>query len=197
MTKAQVYLYRLIVQGSLLCVAGVAPLHGQSTTPEPRHASAPPPGSAVAPAPATGERGEYTGAAGCSGCHKHDQIWKNFYKDPHFRSVASGKEPPEKTGCEGCHGPGKAHVDARGDVDTVVHAFSVMKPREVIALCLNCHAKEFSRANIRRSEHTEHDVACTACHSIRVWLLWNDGPGGVKTALVLFDVELPVGIEVS
>jgi len=32
---------------------------------------------------------------------------------------------------------------------------------------------------------------------IWVWLLWNDGPGGVKTALVLFDVELPVGIEVS
>ena len=30
-----------------------------------------------------------------------------------------------------------------------------------------------------------------------VWLLWNDGPGGVEAALVLFDVEFPVGIEVS
>jgi hypothetical protein len=95
---------------------------------------------------------------------RHDL--NNFYKDPHFKSVASGKEPPERTGCEGCHGPGRAHVDARGDLDTVVYAFSVMKPQEVIALCLNCHAKEFSRANIRRSEHTQHDVACTACHSI-------------------------------
>ena len=30
-----------------------------------------------------------------------------------------------------------------------------------------------------------------------VWLLWNDGPGWVEAALVLLDVELPVGIEVS
>jgi len=30
-----------------------------------------------------------------------------------------------------------------------------------------------------------------------VWLLWNDGPGGVETALVLIDVELPVTIKIS
>lgn len=30
-----------------------------------------------------------------------------------------------------------------------------------------------------------------------VWQLWNHGPGGVEAALVLFDVEFPVGIEVS
>jgi hypothetical protein len=30
-----------------------------------------------------------------------------------------------------------------------------------------------------------------------VWLLWNHSPGGVWAALVLFDVEFPVGIEVS
>jgi hypothetical protein len=32
---------------------------------------------------------------------------------------------------------------------------------------------------------------------IRVWLLWNHGPRGVEAALVLSDVEFPVGIEVS
>lgn len=111
-------------------------------------------------------KGEFTGDAGCRNCHKHDKIWDNFYKNPHFKSVASGKEPPERTGCEGCHGPGKAHVDAGGDINTVVHAFSVMKPQEIISLRLNCHAQEFNRANIQRSEHTEHDIACTACHSI-------------------------------
>jgi predicted CXXCH cytochrome family protein len=41
-----------------------------------------------------------------------------------------------------------------------------MKPQAIIPQCLTCHSKEFSRANIRRSEHTQHDVACTACHSI-------------------------------
>ena len=33
---------------------------------------------------------------------------------------------------------------------------------------------------------------------IWVWLLWNDAPsGGIKTSLILFDVELPVAIKVS
>src|SRR6516225_6651674 len=85
----------------------------------------------------------FVGSNVCQGCHA--DIWMNFYKNPHFKSVASGKEPPERTGCEGCHGPGRAHVDAGGDINTVVHAFSVMKPQEIISLCLNCHAQEFNR----------------------------------------------------
>jgi DmsE family decaheme c-type cytochrome len=151
---------RLIVQFFLLCAGGVATLPGQSTDSTPSDASI------VAPVQAAGGKAEYTGQAGCRNCHKHDTIWNNFYKDPHFKSVASGKESPERTGCEGCHGPGKAHVEAGGDIDTVVYAFSAMKPAEIINRCLTCHAKEFNRANIRRSEHTEHDIACTACHSI-------------------------------
>ena len=29
-----------------------------------------------------------------------------------------------------------------------------------------------------------------------VWLLWNDAPDGIQASLVLFDVELPVGIKI-
>lgn len=32
--------------------------------------------------------------------------------------------------------------------------------------CLKCHAKDFTRANIRRSVHSANDVVCTNCHSI-------------------------------
>ena len=109
--------------------------------------------------------GEYAGNDKCKNCHEDE--WSSFYKNPHFKSMASGKEPPERTACEGCHGPLKAHVDA-GDAagkDTVLHVFPTMKPREIIDACLKCHAKDFNRANIRRSEHTEHDIACTSCHS--------------------------------
>src|SRR5690349_18494198 len=64
-----------------------------------------PSSAGVGTAPAA--KPEYIGQAGCStGCHKHDELWKNFYKNPHFKSVASGKERPEHTGCEGCHGSG-------------------------------------------------------------------------------------------
>src|ERR1700693_5541171 len=65
----------------------------------------------------------YVGSAVCRSCHP--DIWADFYKNPHYRSVASGKEAPEKTGCEGCHGPGSAHVTARGGKTTIPHAFSL------------------------------------------------------------------------
>ncbi|HEY1337520.1 MAG TPA: DmsE family decaheme c-type cytochrome [Bryobacteraceae bacterium] len=114
----------------------------------------------TAPANAAG----YVGSNVCRTCHA--DIWLNFYKNPHFKSIASGKAPPERTGCEGCHGPAKTHVKARGDKTTVPFAFSLMTQKQALERCLDCHARDFSRANIRRSEHTLNDVACTSCHSI-------------------------------
>lgn len=110
-------------------------------------------------------KGAYAGNGQCKTCHQDE--WDGFFKNPHFNSLASGKEPPELTACEGCHGPLQAHVDAgkKAGRDTVPNAFTVMQPKEIIDACLKCHANDFNRANIRRSEHTEHDVACTACHS--------------------------------
>jgi len=35
----------------------------------------------------------------------------------------------------------------------------------IIEACLSCHKQDFNRANIHRSEHSQHDVPCTACHS--------------------------------
>src|SRR5947209_6503167 len=63
----------------------------------------------------------YVGRETCKTCHP--DVTLNFYKNPHFKSIASGKEPPEKTGCEGCHGPGGDHVAAGGGKGTIA-AFS-------------------------------------------------------------------------
>ena len=106
----------------------------------------------------------YVGSNVCRTCHA--DIWLNFYKNAHFKSIASGKEPPERTGCEGCHGPAKAHLEARGGKTTIPRAFSLMPPKAALETCLTCHASNFDKANIRRSEHTQADVACTSCHSI-------------------------------
>jgi DmsE family decaheme c-type cytochrome len=118
------------------------------------------PAAAQTPPPAS----SFIGNTVCRDCH--DEIWEDFYKNPHYRSVASGKEPPERTGCEGCHGGGRAHVAAGGGADTIPHAFSRMTPQQSQEVCLTCHARDLARANIRRSEHTLNDVACTNCHSI-------------------------------
>jgi DmsE family decaheme c-type cytochrome len=119
----------------------------------------PPPAKATPPV-----NGGYVGSAVCKGCHP--DVWMNFPKNPHFKSVASGTETPEHTGCEGCHGPGAAHVKAGGGKTTIPHAFSLMQPGEIVNDCLECHAKDISRANIRRSVHTDADVVCASCHSI-------------------------------
>ena len=115
---------------------------------------------AGAQAPATG----YVGSEACKTCHA--DMWFNFYKNPHYKSIAAGNLPPERTGCEGCHGPAKAHVEARGGKTTIPRAFSLMGPAKILETCLACHAKDFSRANIRRSSHSEADVVCSNCHSI-------------------------------
>jgi DmsE family decaheme c-type cytochrome len=106
----------------------------------------------------------YTGSNACKTCHA--DVWMNFYKNPHYKSLASGTEPEEKTGCEGCHGPAQKHVEARGGKATIPRAFSLMQPKRVLETCLGCHARDLARANIQRSEHTKNDVACTGCHSI-------------------------------
>lgn len=106
----------------------------------------------------------YVGSDVCKTCHA--DLWAPFFKNPHYKSIASGKEPPERTGCEGCHGPAKAHVEARGGKATISRAFSLMQPKAVMEACLTCHASNFDKSNIQRSEHTEHDITCTNCHSI-------------------------------
>lgn len=106
----------------------------------------------------------YVGSNACKTCHA--DVWSNFYKNPHFKSIALGTESPEKTGCESCHGPAKAHVEARGGKTTIPRAFSLMPAAQALNTCLACHEKSISRAQIRRASHTQADVACNSCHSI-------------------------------
>jgi len=106
---------------------------------------------------------KFVGSTVCKTCHP--DVWLNFNKNPHFKSIALAREAPDKTGCEGCHGAGGNHVAASGGKATI-RAFSQMGPEQVLNACLECHAKDVSRANVRRSAHTEADVVCSSCHSI-------------------------------
>src|SRR6185436_13015888 len=94
----------------------------------------------------------YVGSEACKVCHA--DVWFNFYKNPHYKSIAAGNKP-EITGCESCHGPAKAHIEARGGKTTIPVAFSLVTPRKALDTCLVCHGKDFSRADIRRSSHSQ------------------------------------------
>jgi DmsE family decaheme c-type cytochrome len=102
------------------------------------------------------------GSNTCRPCHP--DVWLNWYKNPHFKQTVPAGAGPER-GCESCHGPGKAHVEARGGKATIV-AFSELAPKQILDNCLTCHARDLSRAEIRRSEHTLANVVCTNCHSV-------------------------------
>jgi DmsE family decaheme c-type cytochrome len=106
---------------------------------------------------------DYVGGMVCRKCHP--DVWLNFYKNPHYKSIAIGKEPPERTGCEGCHGPGKAHVEAGGGKQNI-RAFSEMQPQAILDACLACHSTDIGKANVRRSLHTQSNIVCSNCHSI-------------------------------
>jgi DmsE family decaheme c-type cytochrome len=99
----------------------------------------------------------------CQACHR--DLGATFHRNAHFRSQSAGKEPPERTGCEGCHGPGQNHVLGGGD-KSKIRVFPRLSAAEVLAACLECHQDDLPRAHIQRSSHTLAGVVCTNCHSI-------------------------------
>jgi DmsE family decaheme c-type cytochrome len=105
----------------------------------------------------------FAGDTACRACHPNE--WLNFYKNPHARPSQAGKTSPGKSGCESCHGPGGAHIAAKGDKSKIV-AFSLLRPRDALSNCLQCHAESLGRMEVRHSSHTQAQVACHQCHSI-------------------------------
>jgi predicted CXXCH cytochrome family protein len=106
----------------------------------------------------------------CSGCHP-DRA-RQFAKTVHARAETPGAK--YATGCEACHGPGKAHAEnqmAAGDDAAKLEAGKKLifgfhaKPEENAARCLACHNTSHDQALFNRSEHKLQGVSCEQCHS--------------------------------
>jgi len=105
----------------------------------------------------------YAGTFACRGCHT--ALWNAFSGNAHFASYALKNKPPEQTGCEGCHGPGRAHVLAGGK-KALIRSFPALTAEQQSAACLSCHARDLHMANQQVSSHAEAGVSCTSCHSV-------------------------------
>jgi DmsE family decaheme c-type cytochrome len=68
------------------------------------------------------------------------------------------------SGCESCHGPGAAHVEAGGTKETIVNPGTIPAAR-LNALCLSCHERD-ARSHWTGSPHEGRGLACTSCHSV-------------------------------
>ena len=103
----------------------------------------------------------YIGSDACKDCHE-DQF-KNFSPTVHATLARLNSWKGKVTGCEQCHGPGKAHA-AEGDPSKII-SFKNKSSKAISETCLGCHSGKEEHNNFRRGEHWRNDVGCTDCHS--------------------------------
>lgn len=120
-------------------------------------------GASPSPPPAAGQApaGEYAGEDTCLMCH--EDMKKGYHDSAHAR-VQNLRTPKANKGCESCHGPGKAHVDAGGD-PALIKRLGQARPAEVSETCTSCHIRA-EHAEWPGSKHDSRSMSCTSCHSI-------------------------------
>ena len=119
------------------------------------------------------EADEYVGSDACKDCHE-DQF-KAFSHTPHAQLATNNSWKGKVTGCESCHGPGKAHIE-EGDPKKII-SFKAKSSKEISETCLTCHAGKEDHNNFRRGEHWRNDVGCTDCHTSHAPVARGGNPG--------------------
>jgi DmsE family decaheme c-type cytochrome len=140
-----------------IAALGLACLQQVST-----RAQAPKTSPPAAPSSKDSTGAQYLGSEVCKTCH--EDIYDNWEKTPHWKTMLDTNGGPSHQGCESCHGPGSAHVAGGGDI-TKIFRFEKASTREIDDRCLGCHAGGTEHMNAINSIHTKNDVSCISCHS--------------------------------
>ncbi|MCB1025166.1 MAG: cytochrome C [Acidobacteria bacterium] len=104
----------------------------------------------------------FVGSQTCQACHESEFDSVATTKHGKLETIASWKD--KVTSCESCHGPGKEHVEAGGDITKII-SFKNKTSKEVSETCLACHSGSESHNKFRRSDHWRNNVGCTDCHT--------------------------------
>jgi DmsE family decaheme c-type cytochrome len=119
-------------------------------------------GRQAVPPPASVNAQGYVGSATCQACHS--DVAEFFAQTIHARLSTLPGWSAANTGCESCHGPGKAHVDSGGDPANI-RTFVRESPTQISATCLTCHAGRDEHNNFIRGDHGRNNVGCVDCHA--------------------------------
>jgi predicted CXXCH cytochrome family protein len=147
-------------------------------------------GPSIAASFVLGNPEDYAGIDRCRSCHKPE--FREYEKTSHAKVSVPGKS--YVSGCEVCHGPGKAHADAieaaEGDegktkraleehpifsfsVNAKITAALTQSPifrfrsnsKENAAHCLLCHISSKQQEFFEHSTHVAHGMSCDQCHT--------------------------------
>ena len=116
------------------------------------------------PAVAPTASSDYVGTDTCVSCHEDQN--KRFLNTVMGKAFAKPHTEDEKLGCEACHGPGKAHVEAGGDKAAIPVRFGKDSKNSVEELnhaCFQCH-KNGNRRFWSGSPHESRGMKCVDCH---------------------------------
>jgi DmsE family decaheme c-type cytochrome len=114
-----------------------------------------------------GGDGDYVGSDTCITCHADQE--RRFKDTVMGKAMAHPKTPEEARGCESCHGPGRAHVEAGGGKDTIAIRFgkdSTNSVAEKNAACEACHSRG-DHLFWKGSPHESRGLACVDCHQVK------------------------------
>jgi DmsE family decaheme c-type cytochrome len=113
----------------------------------------------------------YVGDEVCLSCHEalREGLTAEYAHTIHAKVLTpeTGRNALQKKGCEACHGPGHAHVEAGGGPGTM-RSFASDDPSELAAdadVCLSCH-KGGAQLYWNGSPHDGNEVGCTGCHTL-------------------------------
>ena len=105
---------------------------------------------------------DYVGSETCAACH--DAQFKKVAGTKHGQLHTLSSWKGKVVGCESCHGPGKEHVEAGGDITKII-SFKRLDAKAASETCLTCHAGKEGHNNFRRGDHWRNNVSCMECHA--------------------------------
>jgi DmsE family decaheme c-type cytochrome len=103
----------------------------------------------------------YAGEDACLACH--DDMTRGYHDSAHGLR-RNQRTPLAQQGCESCHGPGQAHVDAGGDPE-LIRRLAALPPQEASDACTTCHNRA-EHALWGGSPHDARELSCLTCHSV-------------------------------
>lgn len=118
----------------------------------------------------------YVGTETCASCH--EEAFKEYKLSTHARLEIKGEETSAQ-GCEMCHGPGSAHVDAGGGLNKHGEEL-IINPKKHPETCFACHTDKKAEFHLPyRHPVLEGKMSCSDCHKahgpeVRPWTATSD-----------------------